>query len=1503
MIEADDERPESTTDRISESDQQLAMLSMKKLSPSITRIPPSKRHGIYTYFDSSDEMSPDTQSLGLSSAVDSEIRREVAECYLSRGPLTIEKQKADYKRQARPSCIGSSLGMIVSGIVGVVLFIFVLSTLVISKLSFLIMTQQFNDTRSPSVNESVDSLKTKKAAEFWRLLIALVIPSLFSFLRCLWSGLISRTKRHYPWPNKLAILAGFVTSVLESVALCIFTFIVAARIPHAAITITLMSGVFGFTIVSQLLHIRNADQGRNMAEGENDAYGRNYNLFLNENDNGNEQQQNVREEYELIEMREIWKENRNQTQPGWEALHIKLGEVYKRYRTVATWIALSLHVGSIAILVILLCIFNSNFHNNRWVVLTSIPIVLGLLSIVWCSPVQKYLNIAERNPSLGRPIASARWKNGILTNFWRMISLTTVAIIMSAIPYADLNVDVDYLGKGLAHLRNTSGNTFFLVNVFCTWGAYVLSWFACTIRKGTIGFIWPLLLATPVAIGATFGVCSNDQLNSAIACTGNLQIPFYEHGLVPICLFLLWISQMICCVFYVWRTKLIALIKEENLFIQSYYNCPFTEQNLMLNRIAEFDDEKVRNPKMEALDSHVFVCTTMYREQLHEQKMLLTSIHVIDEEQVKNKSRNFECHVFFDGGAKGCHTTEYANQLFSLLHDTLLIRLSDGEKWETPYGLQIKWNLPGGMPFCVHLKDSKKVKRKKRWSQVMYLSYILDFRSRESNYKDDNTFVLMTDADSVFDFEAVEIVLDRLCRDQLVGGVCGRVHPVGSGPIVWYQKFDYAVGHWFQKVTEHVLGSVMCCPGCFSVFRAPALRDVLPEYATKAETAKEFLMKDMGEDRWLCTLLVEEGWLLEYAAAADSYTFCPDSFNEFYKQRRRWTVSTMANLMQLCFNSAKVIGNNDAVFIIFILYQAAMIFSTIVAPATVILVMAAGMTYAFNTSSDYDNSGAYIAFVVLFTLVSFIYGVVCILCQPDTQLKMAKIMTFIFSILMGIVVVGVMAQIVIRLEGPEAPTPTTFYLNSSSLTQANNGISLEDVALSTCYLAGLLSIFFVAALLHPTEFFCLFHSLWYLLCLPSGYLCLIIYSICNLNSDSWGTRETVKQNTEELRSVKVEAISMTDDETVTPNSRSVEVQTISVKDGDDDENVTQTNSDLPSRVDQTESEDRASTAVISIRRFFANIGLKNTNYAEKFEAVGYADTSFFIKMKEKDIRSLGVTKTADVKVIMMAIDELPDTSVPRRVPNNVSDWLLSIGLPQYEEQFARAGCKGECTLASLITLDRDILENEVGVTKEGHLKKLEMALKMIKYPADCEVAIIKAKSAIDGLDKHRMADSEDRKVNLEYDFWNRLQEKSLIPESDEYKEGGKIKQNLNELRNKMVFVFAVTNITWIVLISMLGFHANLSVFLTNALGFLLLAVYGLIFLVQFLALICHRIITVIHYLAHKDHSSSKMPIAFDIRRYPPTNTDHPRDDGRVLQPMSRNPSTSSTRGRKQSNVD
>ena len=43
--------------------------------------------------------------------------------------------------------------------------------------------------------------------------------------------------------------------------------------------------------------------------------------------------------------------------------------------------------------------------------------------------------------------------------------------------------------------------------------------------------------------------------------------------------------------------------------------------------------------------------------------------------------------------------------------------------------------------------------------------------------------------------------------------------------MVWYQLFEYAIGHWLQKATEHMIGCVMCSPGCFSLFRAKALMD------------------------------------------------------------------------------------------------------------------------------------------------------------------------------------------------------------------------------------------------------------------------------------------------------------------------------------------------------------------------------------------------------------------------------------------------------------------------------------------------------------------------------------------------------------------------------------------------------------------------------------------------------------------------------------------------------
>lgn len=62
---------------------------------------------------------------------------------------------------------------------------------------------------------------------------------------------------------------------------------------------------------------------------------------------------------------------------------------------------------------------------------------------------------------------------------------------------------------------------------------------------------------------------------------------------------------------------------------------------------------------------------------------------------------------------------------------------------------------------------------------------------------------------------------------------------------------------------------------------------------------RHFVQYDQGEDRWLSTLMLKQGYRIEYAAASDAETYAPEGFEEFFNQRRRWTPSSIANTVDL----------------------------------------------------------------------------------------------------------------------------------------------------------------------------------------------------------------------------------------------------------------------------------------------------------------------------------------------------------------------------------------------------------------------------------------------------------------------------------------------------------------------------------------------------------------------------------------------------------------------------
>ena len=76
-----------------------------------------------------------------------------------------------------------------------------------------------------------------------------------------------------------------------------------------------------------------------------------------------------------------------------------------------------------------------------------------------------------------------------------------------------------------------------------------------------------------------------------------------------------------------------------------------------------------------------------------------------------------------------------------------------------------------------------------------------------------------------------------------------------------------------------------------------------------------------GEDRWLCTLLLQAGFKVEYCAASDAYTFAPEGFYEFYRQRRRWGPSTRASILDLLLSWKHTTRINDYISVAYVVYQ------------------------------------------------------------------------------------------------------------------------------------------------------------------------------------------------------------------------------------------------------------------------------------------------------------------------------------------------------------------------------------------------------------------------------------------------------------------------------------------------------------------------------------------------------------------------------------------------------
>ncbi|XP_065326137.1 chitin synthase chs-1-like [Pelmatolapia mariae] len=528
---------------------------------------------------------------------------------------------------------------------------------------------------------------------------------------------------------------------------------------------------------------------------------------------------------------------------------------------------------------------------------------------------------------------------------------------------------------------------------------------------------------------------------------------------------LFWWIGLVLVTLHLWKLNVHRIQRTQDLFIRRLYEGAFIEQSLLLN--TRFD--------------------------IHTKETIRKLDKYRPKEDPKINDFTFEAQIYFDDAfehvEESCHLNEYAKNLVQVIQEVYGIFKNAEQKFfrkkqqvpdqkiiQTPYGGRLIVNMPQGNNIVVHFKDKERIRHKKRWSQIMYLYYLLGWKLMTKYYiQKHNTYILALDGDTDFQPASLMLLIDRLRIYPCVGAACGRIHPTGSGPAVWFQKFEYALSHWLQKTAEHVIGCVLCSPGCFSLFRAEALMDdnVMKTYSTKSTEARHYIQYDQGEDRWLCTLLLKQGWRVEYNAASDAHTNAPMDFKELYHQRRRWGASTMANMVDLLGSTKIISKRNPSISKPFMFYQFFGMISAILAPATICLLIAGSLSFVLNINSA--------AALVISVIPPAIYLGLCFKLKSDTQITIAAILGVCYAFLMLLVTISIIGSMV---KAKTILTPSSILIISMSI------------------------IYIITAAIHPQEFHLLFYSFPYIICIPSAYLLLTIYSMANMNNVSWGTRET-----------------------------------------------------------------------------------------------------------------------------------------------------------------------------------------------------------------------------------------------------------------------------------------------------------------------------------------------------------------------------------------------------------
>lgn len=356
-------------------------------------------------------------------------------------------------------------------------------------------------------------------------------------------------------------------------------------------------------------------------------------------------------------------------------------------------------------------------------------------------------------------------------------------------------------------------------------------------------------------------------------------------------------------------------------------------------------------------------------------------------------------------------------------------------------------------------------------------------------------------------------------KHHRVGGACGEICvDTGRGctalfnPLVASQNFEYKMSNILDKPTESVFGFISVLPGAFSAYRYKALLGRPLEMYFKGEKlhsgegSNSIFEGNMylAEDRILCFELVtkeREGWLLRYVKSAKAYTDVPDRVPEFISQRRRWLNGSLFASYYAVWHWYRIFTSGQPflrkLWLLFqVIYNLVLLVFSWFGIANFFLAFYFLLSASTSTEGSDPFGGQGAAIVEIFQNIFIAMVIVVLVCslgnRPQGSNFAYTSAIIIFALIMGL---ALYAAGLTHTNGWRVDNLETLFKTSG----------FRDIVIS---LAATYVMWLLCSLLHLEPWHMLTSFVQYLFLTPTYVIILSMYSMCNTNDLSWGTKQS-----------------------------------------------------------------------------------------------------------------------------------------------------------------------------------------------------------------------------------------------------------------------------------------------------------------------------------------------------------------------------------------------------------